>query len=182
MASYSNFQRQSRKMALCGMMTALSAAVLSGGSLIPMATIASPMLAMLCLLPILHDWGTKYALMVYAASAVLALLLCADKELALYYAFLGWYPALRPRLDPLPRPVRVLLKCAIFTLDMTVMYLLIIFLFRLEAVVEEFAGYSAVMLALLVVMGNVSFLLLDVLLLRVSVLYARWRKRRDKYS
>ena len=117
--------------------------------------------------------------MVYAASAVLALLLCADKELALYYAFLGWYPALRPRLDPLPRPVRVLLKCAIFTLDMTVMYLLIIFLFRLEAVVEEFAGYSAFMLALLVVLGNVSFLLLDVLLLRISVLYARWRKRRD---
>ena len=27
--------------------------------------------------------------------SVLALILCADKELALFYAFLGWYPALR---------------------------------------------------------------------------------------
>lgn len=177
MASYSNFQRQSRKIALCGMMTALSAAVLSGGSLIPMATFACPMLAMLCLLPILHDWGAKYALMVYAASAVLALILCADKELALFYAFLGWYPALRPKLAPLPRPIRIILKCAIFTLAMTVMYLLIIFLFQMKAVVEEFAGYSAFMLALLVVLGNVSFLMLDVLLLRMSGLYARWRKR-----
>ena len=89
MASHSNFRRQSRKMALCGMMTALSAAVLSTGSFIPFATFAGPMLAMLCLLPILHDWGAKYALMVYAAAAVLALMLCADKELALFYACLG---------------------------------------------------------------------------------------------
>lgn len=176
MASHSNFRRQSRKMALCGMMTALSAAVLSTGSLIPFATFAGPMLAMLCLLPILHDWGAKYALMVYAAAAVLALMLCADKELALFYAFLGWYPAVRPRLAPLPRPVRILLKCAMFTLAMAVMYLLIIFLFQMEAVAEEFAGYSNLMLALLVVLGNTSFLLLDVLLLRMSVLYARWRK------
>ncbi|MCI8438286.1 MAG: hypothetical protein HFF73_02045 [Oscillospiraceae bacterium] len=176
MASHSNFRRQSRKMALCGMMTALSAAVLSTGSLIPFATFAGPMLAMLCLLPILHDWGAKYALMVYAAAAVLALMLCADKELALFYAFLGWYPAVRPRLAPLPRPVRILLKCAMFTLAMAVMYLLIIFLFQMEAVAEEFAGYSTLMLALLVVLGNTSFLLLDVLLLRMSVLYARWRK------
>ncbi len=176
MASHSNFRRQSRKMALCGMMTALSAAVLSTGSLIPFATFAGPMLAMLCLLPILHDWGAKYALMVYAAAAVLALMLCADKELALFYAFLGWYPAVRPRLAPLPRPVRILLKCAMFTLAMAVMYLLIIFLFQMEAVAEEFAGYSNLMLALLVVLGNTSFLLLDVLLLRMSILYARWRK------
>ncbi len=176
MASHSNFRRQSRKMALCGMMTALSAAVLSTGSLIPFATFAGPMLAMLCLLPILHDWGAKYALMVYAAAAVLALMLCADKELALFYAFLGWYPAVRPRLAPLPRPVRILLKCAMFTLAMAVMYLLIIFLFQMEAVAEEFAGYSTLMLALLVVLGNTSFLLLDVLLLRMSILYARWRK------
>ena len=176
MASHSNFRRQSRKMALCGMMTALSAAVLSTGSFIPFATFAGPMLAMLCLLPILHDWGAKYALMVYAAAAVLALMLCADKELALFYAFLGWYPAVRPRLAPLPRPVRILLKCAMFTLAMAVMYLLIIFLFQMEAVAEEFAGYSTPMLALLVVLGNTSFLLLDVLLLRMSILYARWRK------
>lgn len=176
MASHSNFRRQSRKMALCGMMAALSAAVLSTGSFIPFATFAGPMLAMLCLLPILHDWGAKYALMVYAAAAVLALMLCADKELALFYAFLGWYPAVRPRLAPLPRPVRILLKCAMFTLAMAVMYLLIIFLFQMEAVAEEFAGYSTLMLALLVVLGNTSFLLLDVLLLRMSVLYARWRK------
>ena len=176
MASHSNFRRQSRKMALCGMMTALSAAVLSTGSLIPFATFAGPMLAMLCLLPILHDWGAKYALMVYAAAAVLALMLCADKELALFYAFLGWYPAVRPRQAPHPPPVRNLLKCAMFTLAMAVMYLLIIFLFQMEAVAEEFAGYSTLMLALLVVLGNTSFLLLDVLLLRMSVLYARWRK------
>ena len=67
MASRANFQRQSRKMALCGMLTALSAALLAAGSLLPLATAACPMLAMLCLLPVLLDYGPKYALLVYAA-------------------------------------------------------------------------------------------------------------------
>lgn len=170
------FRRRSRRAALCGLLAALALVLLSLGSVIPLATFAAPLLAMVCLLPVLLEYGAGTALLLYAGTALLALLLCADKELALFYAFLGWYPAVRPRLAPLPRPVRILLKCAMFTLAMAVMYLLIIFLFQMEAVAEEFAGYSTLMLALLVVLGNTSFLLLDVLLLRMSILYARWRK------
>ena len=44
-------------MALCGLLTALSAAFLAAGSLLPLATAACPMLAMLCLLPVLLDYG-----------------------------------------------------------------------------------------------------------------------------
>ena len=64
-------------MALCGLLTALSAAFLAAGSLLPLATAACPMLAMLCLLPVLLDYGPKYALLVYAAVSVLALILCS---------------------------------------------------------------------------------------------------------
>lgn len=177
MASRANLQRQSRKMALCGLLTALSAAFLAAGSLLPLATAACPMLAMLCLLPVLLDYGPKYALLVYAAVSVLALILCADKELALFYAFLGWYPALRPKLARLPRLLRIPVKCALFTLPMTVMYLLLIFLFQLEAVAEEFAGYSGFMFAALVLLGNAAFLMQDVLLQRMSALYVRRRRR-----
>lgn len=176
MREYNHLQRQSRRMALCGLLAALSAVILSAGSLIPLATFACPMLAMLCLLPVLCEYGAGTALLVYTAVSVLALMLCADKELALFYLFLGWYPALRPRLARLPRMVGIPLKCALFTLSMTVMYSLIIYLFRLEAVVEEFAGYSTVMLIGLLVLGNATFFMLDVLLERMSRLYCSWKK------
>lgn len=177
MASHSNFRRQSRKMALCGMMTALSAAVLSTGSLIPFATFAGPMLAMLCLLPILHDWGAKYALMVYAAAAVLALMLCADKELALFYAFLGWYPALRPRLAPLPRPLRAAAKAGLFALALTAMYALAWYVLRLEA--AELSRYAAPMAAALLALGVGVCLAFDRAL---EVLTARYRQRRRPHG
>lgn len=177
MEQHNHFQQQSHKMALCGMMTALSTSILSAGGLIPSTTFACPMLAMLCLLPVLCDYGRKYALLVYAAGAILSLMLCVDKEMAFFYLFLGWYPAVRPMLDRLPRLFRIPLKCALFTLALAAMYALMIFLFRMEAIMAEFAEYSGPMFILLLLLANASLLLTDRLLERVSALYLRWRKR-----
>lgn len=178
MSQYGRFRQQSRKAALSGVLTALATVILSAGSLIPLATFACPMLAMLCLLPILCECGAKYTLLSYAAASFLSLMFCADKEMALFYLFLGWYPAVRPRLSRFPRPLRILVKCGLFTLSMSVMYLLIIYIFRLEAVVEEFSEYSTLMLTGLLVIGNVTFLLLDRLLRQASSLYTNRRRRR----
>ena len=178
MGEYSRIQRQSRRIALCGLLAALSVAILSLGSLIPFATFACPMLAMICLLPIVCDYATGTALLVYAASAVLGVLLCADKELALLYVFLGWYPAFRPRLERLPRLPRTGAKSGLFCLAVTAMYVLILHLFRLDAVVEEFAEYSAPMLVGLLVMGCLVFLIFDRALGVLSLVYRQRRKRR----
>ncbi len=169
-----SFQRHSRTMALGGLMAALSVVILLLGGLIPAATFACPMLAMLCLLPVLRECGEKIALVLYAAVSVLALLLVADKELALFYVFLGYYPILRPRLNKLPSPLlRILAKCGLFTAATVVMYLLILYLFQLEAIAAEFAEYSAGFMVLLLVLGNAVFLLLDQALDRLSMVYDR---------
>ncbi len=102
MGNHGQFQRQSRKMALCGMMAALSVAVLTWGSLIPFSTFTCPMLAMLCLIPSVCEYGPSTALTMYAAVSVLGLLLCPDKEISLLYIFLGWYPSVQTRLDTPP--------------------------------------------------------------------------------
>lgn len=154
-------RRQSRRIALCGLLAALTTALLALGSLIPLAAVACPMLAMVCLLPVVLLYGPGAALLVYAGAALLALLLCADKEPALLYVFLGWYPALRPRLSRLPRLFRVPVKCALFSLAVSAMYALALHLFRMEAIVEEFAGYSTAMTLGLLALGNVVFLLFD---------------------
>ena len=167
---------QSRKAALCGMLAALSVAILVLGGLIPLATFTCPFLAMLCLIPVLCDYGAGTAFLLYTAAAVLAILLCPDKEVALLYTFLSWYPCVRARLERVPRPVRWVVKCALFTGAMLVMYGLILFLVRLDAVADEFALYTAAMEVALLVMGNVTFLIFDRVLARMSVLYQTKRK------
>lgn len=167
---------RSRRTALCGMMAALSVVILCLGGMVPMATFACPMLAMLCLICPVCEYGTGPALLVYAAAAVLGLLLGPDKELALFYLFLGWYPCIRERLSPIPSAMRWAVKCALFSASVTGMYLLILYLFRLEAVTEEFAEYSATALAGMLALGNVTFLLFDAVLARLSLIYRRKRK------
>lgn len=176
MEQRNHFHRQSRRIALCGMMAALSVVILCLGGMIPMATFACPMLAMLCLISPVCEYGARPALLVYVATAILGLLLGPDKELALFYLFLGWYPCIRGKLDRFPRAVRWAVKCALFTVSVTVMYLLILYLFRLEAVAAEFSEYSIATLAGMLVLGNVTFLLFDSVLARFSLLYRRKRK------
>ena len=176
MERHDQAHRQSRKAALCGLMAALSVVILCLGGMIPLATFACPMLAMLCLIPAVCEYGAGTAMLLYGAASILALLLGPDKEIALLYVFLGWYPGVRPRLAVIPRPVRWAAKCSLFTLAVIAMYALILYLFRLEAVVEEFAGYSTAMVLALMVLGNITFLVFDQLLDRMICAYRKKRK------
>ena len=175
MPQRSTFRQQSRRMALGGVMAALTVVILSLGSLIPLATFVSPLLAMVCLIPLVCRYGPGTALTVYAGAGILSLFLCADKELAFLYVFLGWYPALRPRLERLSsKAIKAAIKCVLFSAAMVAMYLLLIYLFRMEAVAAEFAEYSALAVAGLLVLGNVTFLLFDRALGQLMRLY-RWK-------
>lgn len=177
MRIHNQFQRQSRQAALCGLMAALSVVILSLGSILPFATFACPMLAMICLLPAVISCGARTSLVVYAAAAVLSLLLCADKELACFYLFLGWYPALRPQVNRLPRVLRAALKCGLYTLAMAAMYALLLFLFQMEALVAEFSEYSAWMIVGLLALGNITFLFFDRALGILDTVFRRKRRR-----
>ena len=179
MPQRSTFQNESRRMALGGVMAALSVVILSLGGFIPLATFVCPMLAMICLIPLVCRYGQGTALTVYAGVGLLSLLLCADKEMAFFYAFLGWYPAVRPKVERLFRkPLRAVFKCALFSAAMAAMYSLLIFLFRLEAVVEEFSEYSSLYVVGLLALGNVTFLLFDRVLGQLMGLYrARFMRK-----
>ena len=51
----------SRRMALCGMLTALAVVILLLGGLLPLATFCAPVLAMAALLPVLEECGPRAA-------------------------------------------------------------------------------------------------------------------------
>ena len=164
-----------RRTALCGLLAAVSVVCLMMGSLIPAALYACPILAMAALLPLRETFGHGAALTAYAAVSILALLLVPDKELALLYAFFGWYVPLQPFLDGLrPRPLRIAVKLALANLAMLTLYGLLIFVFQLQSVLEELEGLGTLWLIILLLSANCLFVLTDILLHRLS---RKWNAR-----
>ena len=166
---------QARSTALCGLMAALSIVFLMMGSLIPAALYACPILAMAALLPIRELFGRTSALTTYAAVSLLAILLVPDKELALLYTFFGWYVPLQPVLDRLrPRLVRILIKLALANLATVTLYSLLVFVFQMQAVIEELEELNAIWLAILLLSANCPFVLTDILLHKLA---RKWNAR-----
>ena len=107
---------ESQKIALCGMLGALSVVLLLLGSVLQIGTYAAPMLAAFLLIPVLEEYGTRYALTLYVCVAILAVLFVPETELALFYVLvMGYYPVLRVKLNTLKNTVlRWVIKFAVF--------------------------------------------------------------------
>ena len=150
---------ESQKIALCGVLSALSVVVLLVGNVLQIGTYAAPMLASFLLIPVLEDYGKKYALLLYAVVSLLSLFLVPDKELVLFYVLvLGYYPVLRVRLNNIRRGVlRWMAKFGCFNAAVVVMYALLIVVLAPPELVQEFAAEGTPMLlALLALLARMA--------------------------
>ena len=148
--------------ALGGILAALAVVILSMGTLIPVATFVCPMLCMLLLKLVLTHCGSRIGWAWYGAVAVLGALLAPDKEAAAVFVFLGFYPIIKPKLDALP--AKWLWKLLYFNAAILVMYWLLMHLLGMAQIAEEFAELGVAMTIVTLLLGNVTFLLLDRLL------------------
>ena len=165
-------RKQSGKIAFCGMMVALSVALMLTGGLIPIATYCAPMISGVLLLPILLEYGKKTAWMGYLATALIVLILGIDKEAAFFYIFLGYYPIIKWSIDKLhQKPMRVILKLLLFNGAVVAMY----------AVVEEFTEMGMWMLAAFIILLDICLFMYDRLLVPMTVLYANKLRPRLRF-
>lgn len=148
--------------ALGGVMAALAVVIMSLGGLIPVATYVSPMLCALLLQFVLNSTGERIAWGWYGAVAILSILLSPDKEAAAVFVFLGYYPIVKPKLDR--SRLALLWKALLFNASVGIMYFLLLKIFGMDELTAEFADLGRVMLVVLVLMGNLTFFLLDRLL------------------
>ena len=153
---------ESQKIALCGMLGALSVVLLLLGSTLQIGTYAAPMLAAFLLIPVLEEYGTRYALTLYVCVAILAVLFVPETELALFYVLvMGYYPVLRVKLNGVKSTLlRWVLKFAVFNAGTVLVYLLLFALLG-PAVLDELLADGIGMLAALLAAGNLSFWLCD---------------------
>lgn len=156
-----------KQIALGGVMAALAVTVMSMGGLIPVATYVCPMLCMLILTVVMQICGRKIAWAWYGAVAILSLLMGPDKEAAAVFVFLGYYPIVKPGLDRCK--IRWLWKGLLFNTAILLMYWLLIRLFGMAQIAGEFSELGNIMLAVMLLLGNVTFFLLDKVLSRFSL-------------
>lgn len=149
-------------MALGGMLAALAVVVMSLGTLIPVATYVCPTICMLLLQLIRRTCGNRVAWAWYGAVAILSLLMAPDKEAAAVFASIGCYPILKPKLDA--RKGKWLWKALYFNSVILVLYWVLMQLLGMEQLAADFAEMGKILTIVMLVLGNMTFFLLDRLL------------------
>lgn len=148
--------------AIGGVLASLAVVILCLGGLIPVSTFVCPMLCMLILTFVLKQCGSKIAWAWYVSVAILGMLLGPDKEAAAVFVFLGYYPILKPKLDTLP--LRWLWKMLLFNAAILLMYSLLMYVFGMSQILQEFQQMGKLLTVVTLLMGNATFFLLDRLL------------------
>lgn len=166
--------KQTSRIALGGMMGALTLLCLML-TLFPYATYALPALAGIFLIPVVVECGKRFAATLYAATAILSLLITPDLEAKwLYVCFFGYYPIIKAVAET--RHSRVVewgIKIGTFNIAVVAAYVIVC---QLGFSLGEFAvaGVSlplSAILGLFLFAGNVVFVLYDVALTRALPLY-----------
>jgi hypothetical protein len=152
----------SSAVALGGVLAALAVVIMCMGGLIPVATFICPAVCMMIQAVVLRRCGRKVAWAWYGAVAILSLLMGPDKEAAAVFVFLGYYPILRPRLNRM-KP-NWLWKGLYFNAVIAVLYTLLLQVLGMAEILEDYAEMGTVMTVAMLIMGNITFFLLDRLL------------------
>ncbi|MBQ1234373.1 MAG: hypothetical protein IIX77_01965 [Oscillospiraceae bacterium] len=167
-------ERSTFKIALCGVLGALSVALLMGSSLIPLFDYSLAGAAGLVLVPVLFEVSAKWAIMTYASAGLTALLLVPNKEPVFLYLFiLGYFPILKYAVDfkIKNKLARLAIKLAVVNVGVLTSYFVMINIIGMPLLQDEFAAMGAVMLAVMVVLYNITAVVYDVALTKIWFLY-----------
>jgi hypothetical protein len=149
-------------------------------SVIPGFTYAVPALSGIFIWSICFFINYKWALLSYAASSLLALMIVFSMNVEapiVYIAFFGYYPIIRDKLATVkPFILRCLIKFAIFNVMCVVIYNILVHLFFIDDMLEGmgFAGD----LAVYAFWGaaNLMFLCYEFCLIQLQYVIEKWIK------
>src|SRR5699024_5757664 len=94
-----------RKMALGGIMAAVSIVLMLLSAVVPTMSYGLPALCGVLTTLVVIECGDRTALLMYGAVSILSLLLLPAKESAVVYLLVfGWYPVAKRRIESINKP------------------------------------------------------------------------------
>ena len=171
---------RTKRVAVSGMLVALGVIILYMGSLIEVLDISMAAIAsLLCIITVI-EYGKLYAVLVFGATALAAMLLLPEKFTPSLYALLiGYYPILKEIIERIGKKsgkrafsiVRWAIKIVFFNAALLAVALVAIYVLVLPES-EEWMQLT------LLLLGNAAFILYDVALTRMISLYVFRIRRR----
>lgn len=160
--------KNTKKIALAGIFAALCLMFLFVGSLFQTLDLSAAAMASIVVLVAMIELNKSWALGVYAVASLLSLLLLPYKSAAAVFAlFAGFYPILKAPLNSIkPKWLSYVARIACFNILLTV---LIYVSSNLLGIEEEYLNFGWIIYGLC----NITFIVYDLALERVSVLYIR---------
>ncbi len=172
-----NRKKLSTKVALGGVISALSVLFMILAGVTTSLEYAVPMVAGALLMILVVEFGQGFASLVYIAVSIISILVLGNKEPAIMYAmFFGYYPIIKSFLEKqLQNFVCWIVKYLIFNVAMVLSYFVVTKIFMIPF--DDFELFGKFTLIILLLAGNAVFIIYDIMLTRlVSIYIYKWRK------
>ena len=165
------------KVALGGVVSALSLVLMIISGVAISLEYAIPMITGALLMVLVVEFSKGFAWIIYIVVSILSLLLLGNKEPAvMYLMFFGYYPIIKSVLEQHLKKISCwIVKYLIFNISMIASYFVVTKIFMISFDdIKEFGRFA---LPVLLLAGNILFIMYDVLLTRlVSIYIYRWQK------
>jgi hypothetical protein len=139
-------------------------------SYFPYLTYAIPAIAGLCSMVVLIEINYKWAIFSYISSAVLVFMFGEMESKFLYVFLFGYYPIAKALIEKFGKPVvEWIIKILLFNISILVVYVLFSTVFPIN--LDEFGPLKEYGIAILLILANVVFVVYDIAVSRMSVLY-----------
>lgn len=176
--------KQSSKVALGGMLVALSVVILIPSAM-ELFVYALPAMAGILTMFAVIELDKKWAAGIYAATSILGLLLVPNKEAVVIYAvFFGYYPILKAVVESkLPRAAEYAVKFLVFNVALVLDFFIMTKIFGMPfesfmGIEGETGGWVKYIVPILLVLGNLTFTVFDFGTTQLVTGYLRfWQKR-----
>ncbi|MEG6572386.1 hypothetical protein V6C21_07710 [[Clostridium] cellulosi] len=154
--------------ALGGILAALSVALMFLTALFPIAEFVFPGMAGILLIAAVFEMGEKRAFLIFAAVGILSLLLPIEKSSAVYYIlFLGHYPIVKSYIERIQNNViKWAVKVVFFNICCALTLLISVFLLNFDVNALKYG------LLLTIILFNVTFIIYDIAVSKIIVLYS----------
>lgn len=169
--------KSSYKVALGGVVGALSIAMMFLTGIIPVGTYAFPCFAGILLTAVVIEINYVAAVSVFISVSILSFLISGDKEACLYYAFFfGFYPIIKSLIERIKSyAVQWIIKISIFNMCMVAIFCLGLFVFSIPK--ESFNIFGIYLPWVFLIVGNIFFVFYDFCVSKLVTVYLfKWRK------
>jgi len=163
--------------AYCGIVCALSLIVMFA-AIIPATSYVVPAFAGLLIWSVSGQINPKWAVMTYAASAALSLILTPEIESKMFFILIfGYYPLLRDVIARIKiRILRFFVKFAVFNAAAVTAYTAVVHIFMVGNMLDGLEDFGKYAVYVFWAVGNAAFFFYDYSLKYMSYAYYRWLK------